>query len=126
KANLEPNPAGSRYGVNEQPKQRNDVKLAPVSAMVKRSPVWPQGHRMHSIFFRLTLSLALASLGYCAGNICRAEQPIDFARDIQPILSENCFHCHGPDAANREADLRLDQQSAAESMLTPGDRDESE
>ncbi len=81
---------------------------------------------MHSIFFRLPLSLALATLGVCAGNVCQAEQPIDFARDIQPILSENCFHCHGPDAANREADLRLDQQTAAEAMLMPGDREDSE
>lgn len=81
---------------------------------------------MYSIFIRLMLSLVIASLGCCAGNLCRAEQPIDFARDIQPILSENCFHCHGPDAANRAADLRLDQQAGAETMLTPGDREDSE
>src|SRR5690606_2817795 len=81
---------------------------------------------MHSIFFRITFSLALASLGSFAATLCRAEQPIDFARDIQPLLSENCFHCHGPDAANRAADLRLDQQDGAETMLTPGDREDSE
>ena len=81
---------------------------------------------MHSIFFRITFSLALASLGAFAATLCRAEQPIDFARDIQPLLSENCFHCHGPDAANRAADLRLDQQDGAETMLTPGDREDSE
>jgi len=81
---------------------------------------------MHPIFCRWTLLLVLVSLGCWADSLCRAEQPIDFAREIQPILSENCFHCHGPDAANRAADLRLDQQAGAETMLTPGAREDSE
>ena len=42
-----------------------------------------------------------------------APTPIEFNRDVRPILSDNCFSCHGPDAKNRKADLRLDLRDAA-------------
>ena len=42
-----------------------------------------------------------------------AGSAIDFDRQIRPLLSDNCFSCHGPDAAQRKGDLRLDLRDAA-------------
>jgi hypothetical protein len=53
--------------------------------------------------------LAVASL--CP--IARADEPVSFNRDIRPIMSNTCFHCHGNDATTREAGMRLDVRDAA-------------
>src|SRR3954471_18950856 len=65
------------------------------------------------------------------GGIVTAKN-VDFNRDIRPILSNNCYACHGPDSAAREADLRLDVEESAKSVrdqkvvIVPGNIVESE
>jgi hypothetical protein len=60
-----------------------------------------------------TSPLLFAAFSLAAAGLRAAEPPISFERDIQPILSENCYHCHGPDEAARKAKLRLDRREGA-------------
>ncbi|MGH7174005.1 MAG: DUF1549 domain-containing protein, partial [Gemmataceae bacterium] len=77
----------------------------------------------------VTVALALGSMSLSAADVPAPLRPVDFARDIQPILRRSCLSCH--DARKQRGGLRLDQAEAARhggdsgAVIKPGDAAQS-
>ena len=77
--------------------------------------------------FPSTLTLFAASLAIALGNTASAaDQEFHFNRDVRPILSANCYQCHGPDKKHRKADLRLDQEDGVSDAFGESDLADNE
>jgi mono/diheme cytochrome c family protein len=116
-----PNPRKSNIGSAPRSRRPIDTTLKAIPTMNDRllSPAWG-----------LSLVIALVASEVRADDALTVE----FNRDVRPILSENCYACHGPDARKRKGNLRLDIEAGAKDPIegtdslavVPGKPDESE
>ncbi len=82
----------------------------------------PPADRRTAIRRRLAVLAFVLPVAWSLSIFSAAAEPqVDFSRDILPLLSDRCFQCHGPDEANREAGLRLDQRAGATVVLDSGE-----
>ncbi|MFN7935369.1 MAG: DUF1553 domain-containing protein [Bryobacteraceae bacterium] len=78
------------------------------------------------------LQTPLRALAVLSLSVATAPAAVEFNRDIRPILSDRCFSCHGPDAAAKKINLRLDSESGmfakanGKTAVIPGDAANSE
>ena len=87
--------------------------------------------RLRTLFGSLFRFIVLA-LGATVASASATTPPVDYGRDVRPILSDKCYHCHGPDESGRKAKLRFDTKDGAfrvkndSAVIIPGKSAESE
>ncbi len=93
------------------------------------------GRMRRTVGYGAMLLLLLLVWVCCAAPVAAAgdEDPVDFSRDIRPLLSDRCFQCHGPSEEDRQGGFRLDVKESAfgesdsgEHPIVPGDLEHSE
>ncbi len=89
-----------------------------ITPYTQRHAPAPPGSRLAITFFILYLAYA------CGPRPTELDLPdtISFNFDIRPILSNNCYVCHGPDSSTRQADFRLDLRHSATRRLDDGSK----
>jgi len=93
----------------------NDIKV--LTEWVRRGLPWPEeaAHAAAPVAVEAKArAVPVVTLAIDAGA------PVKFDAEIRPLLADRCFACHGPDAAERKAGLRLDIRDAAFTPLTSG------
>jgi hypothetical protein len=102
----------------------NALKLTIVGLLNRSTHMFQARTHLVSLLSILTTVYACAEV-----NATESTQPVDFNRDLRPILSNNCFQCHGPDEAERQADLAevamlMEAQDKSDISLTEEQADE--
>lgn len=88
---------------------------------------WPSAIlRVVSLFVIAIPQTALGEIGIAITKGKPSPAAPSFTHQIQPILSDKCFHCHGPDGENRLTELRLDTESGITEAFASGNLPESE
>src|SRR5437764_1424528 len=85
-----------------------------------RHEVWP--------VIRRPILVLTCALTTAAAPAAPPDDAVNFNRDVRPSLADSCFACHGPDASQRKAKLRLDERASAvaKEAIVPGKPGESE